>query len=84
MKAVIVTDCEVKNPQYMAWKITDCVSFDLIQEAARAIDHEETPMIYDKSLWDVYPDEQRDWAEHSIKPNEDMDPIEVILYGITS
>ena len=40
-------------------------------------------MIYDKSLQDVYPDKQRDWTERSIKPNEDMDPIEVNLYRIT-
>ena len=40
-------------------------------------------MIYDKSLWDVYPDEQRDWAKCCIKPNEDLNPIEVMLYGIT-
>ena len=53
-------------------------------EAARAIDREEAPMIYDKFLQDVYPDKQRDWAERSIKPNEDTDPIEVILYRIMS
>ena len=41
-------------------------------------------MIYDKSLWDVYPDEQRDWALRPIKPNEDTDPIEVMLYRIMS
>ena len=37
-------------------------------------------MINDKSLQDVYPDKQRDWAEHSIKPKEDTDPIEVMLH----
>ena len=41
-------------------------------------------MIYDKSLKDVYSDKQRDWAQHPIKPNEDTNSIEVMLYGITS
>ena len=41
-------------------------------------------MIYDKSLQDVYSDKQRDWTQCSIKPNEDMNPIEVMLYGIMS
>ena len=51
---------------------------------ARAIDHEKAPMIYDKSLQDVYPDKQRDWIQCPIKPNEDMNPIEVMLYRIMS
>ena len=41
-------------------------------------------MINNKSLQDVYSDKQRDWAQQPIKPNEDMDPIEVMLYEITS
>ena len=78
MKAVIATDCEVKNPQYMAWQSTD------MRGSQGNRSWGSTHDIHDKSLQDVYPDKQRDWAERPIKPNEDMDPIEVILYGITS